>query len=68
MAAPMPPTPGLRNLNFGSNMAVVGSGRGLKRRGAPVGSIWDDFQFKRSHGDQFHAPNHDFARPVLPWH
>ena len=30
-----------------------GSRRGLKHRGAPVGSIWAEFQFKHSHGDPF---------------
>ena len=63
---PMPPTPSLRNLDFGSNMAVLGSGRDLNGRGAPVGSIWAEFQLKRSHGDPFRDQNHDFVRPVPP--
>ena len=49
----MPPIPRLRNLEFGSNMAFLGSWRGLKRRGTPIGSIWADFQIKRSQGDLF---------------
>ena len=38
-------------------MAVLGSGRGLNGRGAPVGSIWAEFQLKRSHGDPFRDRN-----------
>ena len=57
----MPPTPGLRNLDFGSNLGVLGSGRGSKRRGAPIGSIATEFELKRSHGDPFRDQNHDSA-------
>ena len=41
------PTERLRNLDFGSNIAVFGSGRGLNGRGALVGFIWTEFQFKK---------------------
>ena len=47
-------------------MAVLGSRRGLNGRGAPVGSIWAEFQLKRSHGDPFRDQNHGFVRPVVP--
>ena len=57
---PTPPTRKLRNLDFGSNLGVWGSGRGLKRRGAPAGSIWVEFQLKWSHGDLFRDQNHVF--------
>ena len=36
----MPPTPRPPNLDFGSNMGLLASARGLKRRRAPVGSMW----------------------------
>ena len=45
------------NYNFGSNLGLLGSGRGSNGRGAPVGFIWAEFQLKRSHGDPFHAQN-----------
>ena len=51
------PTERPRNLDFGSNIVVLGSGRGSNGRGAPVGFIWTEFQLKRSHGDPFHAQN-----------
>ena len=41
--------------NFGSNLCLLGSGRGVNGRAAPVGLIWAEFQLKRSHGDPFHA-------------
>ena len=56
------------NYNFGSNFALLGSGRGLNRRGAPVGSIWTEFQLKQSHSDPFNDPNHVLVRPILPWY
>ena len=42
-------------------MAVLGSGRDLNGRGAPVGSIWSEFQLKRSHGDPFRDRNRGFV-------
>ena len=36
----------------------VGLQEGFKRRGAPVGFIWAEFQLKRSHGDPFRHQNH----------
>ena len=60
LVAPMPPTP-VRNPDFGSNMGLLGSGRDLKRRGASVGSIWAEFQFKRSHGDPCHAQTNNLC-------
>ena len=41
-------------------MGVLGSGKGLKRRGAPVGFMWAEFQLELSHSDLFHAQNNDF--------
>ena len=38
------------NYNFGSNLRLFGSGRGLNGRGAPVDFIWAEFQLKQSHG------------------
>ena len=55
------------NYNFGTDLGLLGSRRGLNGRGAPVGFIWADFQLKRSHGDPFRDQNHVFGRPVLPW-
>ena len=49
------------NYNFGSSVGLFGSGRDLNRRGAPIGSMWAEFQLERSHGDPFHASNHDFC-------
>ena len=56
------------NYNCGSNLALLGSGRGSKERGAPIGSIWAEFQLKGSHGDPFRDQNHGFVRPALPWY
>ena len=67
VAAPMPPTPWVQNLDFGSNICLLGSGRGLKRRGAPIGSILAKFQLQRSHSDPFCDQNHVFVRPVKSW-
>ena len=61
VVAPMPPTPRLRNLDFGSKMILLGSGRGSERRGAPVGSMLAEFQLKWSHGDPFRGQNHVFV-------
>ena len=41
-------------------MAVLGSGRGLNGRGAPIGSICAEFQPKRSHSDPIRDQNHAF--------
>ena len=41
------------NYKFGSNLGLLGSGRDLNRRGAPVGFIWAEFQLKQSHDDPF---------------
>ena len=60
------PTERPRNLYFGSNMAVLGSGRGLNGRGAPIGSIWAEFQLKRSYGDPFRAQNNVFCETSFP--
>ena len=46
---------------FGSNLGPRGSGSGLKRRGASVGSILAKFGLKRSHGDPFRDPNCGFG-------
>ena len=59
----MPPTPRLRNLDWGSNIWFWGS---VKRRGAAVGSIWAEFQLKRSHEDPFRHKILGFVRPALP--
>ena len=56
------------NYKFGSNLGLFDSGRGSNGRGAPVGSIWAEFQLKQSHGDPFRDQNHVFVRPVLPWY
>ena len=61
----MPPTPRLGNLDFGSNIAVSGSGRNLKRRLAPVGFIWAEFQLKQSHSDPFRCKNNDFVNILV---
>ena len=37
---------------------------GLRGLGVPVGSIWTEFQLKRSHGDPFRDQNHVFVWPV----
>ena len=42
-------------------MVVLGSGRGLNGRGAPIGSIWAEFQLKRSHGDPIRDQNNVFC-------
>ena len=55
------PTERPRNLDVGSNMAVLGSGRDLNGRGAPVGSIWAEFQLKRDHSDPIRDQNHVFV-------
>ena len=47
--------------NFDSNVGFFGSGRGLNGRGAPVGSIWTEFQLERSHCDPFHDQSHDIC-------
>ena len=54
--------------NFGSTLGLLGSGRGLNGRGAPVGSIWTELQLKRSHGDPFRDQNNVFVRLVFPWY
>ena len=48
------------NYNFGSKLGILGSGRGLNGRGAPIGLIWAEFQLKQSHGDPFRdqVPSH----------
>ena len=46
-------------------MGLLGSGRGLNGRGAPVGSILVELQLKWCHGDPFRDQNHGFVRPVL---
>ena len=56
------------NYDFGSELGLFGSGMGVNGRGAPVGSIWAEFQLKRSHGDPFRNPNHVLLKPVLPWY
>ena len=52
------------NYNFGSNLGLLGSGRGSNGRGAPVGFIWAEFQLKRSHGDPLRDQNRAFVQPV----
>ena len=49
------------NYNVSSSLGLLGSGRGLNRRGAPIGYIWAEFQLKRSHGDPFRDQNHVFV-------
>ena len=51
--------------NFSSSLGLLGSERGLNRRGAPVGFIWAEFQLKRSHGDPFRSQNNDLLRQVF---
>ena len=48
------------NYNVGSFFVFFGSGRGLKRRGAPVGFTWAEFQLKQSHSDPFRDQNNVF--------
>ena len=64
---PIPPAPRSHNLDSGLNMGALGSGRGLKRHGALVGSTWPEFQFKRSHGDPSRDPNSCSLRLVKFW-
>ena len=61
----MPPTPKLQNLDLASNMRLLGSGRGLKRRGAPVGAVLAKFQLKWRHGNPFRDQNNVFVQPAL---
>ena len=46
-------------------MAVWGSWRAFKRRGAPIGSICTEFQLKPSHGDPYRVPNHHLLKTVF---
>ena len=61
LLGPCPPTPKLYNLDLVSNIGLLGSGRRLKRRGAPIGTIWVKFQLKWGHGDPLRDRNHVFC-------
>ena len=65
MVATLPLTLGAQTSMLCSNIGLWGSGRVLKRCGAPVGAILAKFQLKGSHGDPFRDPNHGFVRPVF---
>ena len=60
----MPPNLRLQNLDFGSNICLLSSRRGLKRRVPPIGCILAEFQLKWSHGDLFRDQNR--ADQLLP--
>ena len=54
----MSPTRRLQNIDFGSIMGPLGSGRGVKRRGAPVEAVLAKFQLEWSHGAHLRDQNH----------